>query len=69
MITKEIINGKEIEIEWEFIDIEETHSLMSCDWNVLGVGVDGKTYQGNCFADSYTPQEINSGEVLNIEEI
>ena len=57
-----------IEIEWSFDEMVESHGN-GAEWSVVGKVNDGKNYQGTCFGSIRHPEDSNTGEVLNIEEI
>ena len=67
MKTTETINGIEVEIEWDFQEIMERHDSNWCDWAIIGEGSDGKSYQANCGADAWHPEDSHS-DPENIEE-
>jgi len=69
MKTTEQINGFEVNIEWEFKEIVDTHDSNWAEWSVIGKSEDGRKYQGTCFADATFPTSQYDKQILNIEEI
>lgn len=67
MLTKELIQGKTISIDWQFTAPVEDHDNNWCEWMVTGTGSDGNTYSGNCQADRTDPEGCHDNEVTNID--
>jgi hypothetical protein len=68
MKTTEIIDGKQVVIDWQFEEIQDRHDSNWCCWSVTGAGDDGKEYSGSCGADGSEPNDCHD-EVIDIEEI
>lgn len=68
MTTIEIINEKNISIDWEFIDIQDRHDNNWCEWTVSGVDEYGNIYLGSCQADGSSPDSFHDS-VTDIEQI
>ncbi len=66
MKTTETIDGIEVEIEWDFVEIVERHDSNWCDWYITGEGSDGKKYCANCSGDKWHP-EYSHSDPENIE--
>ncbi len=67
MKTIETINGIDVEIEWDFIEIVDRLDHNWADWAITGEGSDGKMYQANCQADPNHPWDFHS-DPENVEE-
>ena len=57
MKTTEKIFDKEIEIEWDFVEITEMHDSNWCEWFVKGYDSNGNVYHGSCQADGSNPND------------
>ena len=69
-MTKTInIQGRPVSIDFEFMEINESHGSNWAEWRVEGFGTDGKQYQGTCQADQDEPEHDHDTEVTNIQEI
>lgn len=61
MTTTEIIDGKEVIIDWNDIhEITDTHDSGSEDASLLGDGDDGKTYIGSGY--------LQDGEIIGLHD-
>ncbi len=67
MKTKEIINGVEIEMKWDFLEIFDRHDSNWCEWWVTASDGKGNEYNGSTQADANNPRDFNSGIVTDIE--
>lgn len=60
MRTIENINGQEILIAWRFEEIVERHKADWATWIVIGTGIDGREYSGNCEALISDPMDLHA---------
>lgn len=67
MTTTEIIEGKEITIDWDFIEVQERHDNNWCEWTVEGIGNDNNFYLGSCQADGGNPENFHDDKIEDIE--
>lgn len=58
---KHIIEGQEVDIDWEQVEIIDNHGSGCIDWMVKGTGDDGKEYYGD--------GNYQSGELIEVTEI
>ncbi len=68
MKTTEIIDGIEVEIEWDFVEISDRLDHNWAEWYITGEGTDGKSYAANCQACPSHPWDLHS-DPENIEEV
>lgn len=67
MTTTEIIDEKEVKIDWEFKEIFERHDSSWCGWALEGEGDDGKTYTASTYASAGEPEDTWD-EIIDVEE-
>lgn len=66
--TTETIEGKEVEITWQFVEIVERHDSNWCEWIVEGEDKEGNKYQGSAQADGSEPSDY-CDSITEIEKL